>query len=173
MRKLILPFAVITLLLAGVACSSRVNNAAYKDSVKNALDQADLKGVTVAEDVDKNTITLGGKLHSEDAKQQAGQVAQSAAGNRIIANEISVEPVGNEADARKIESSVDDAIEKNYKAALISNGLDKQDINFDSKNGVLTLKGKVKNTQQRQVAEQVASSVPNVGQVVNEIEVRR
>jgi hyperosmotically inducible periplasmic protein len=173
MRKLILPFAVITLLLAGVAYSSRVNNAAYKDSVKNALDQADLKGVTVAEDVDKNTITLGGKLHSEDAKQQAGQVAQSAAGNRIIANEISVEPVGNEADARKIESSVDDAIEKNYKAALISNGLDKQDINFDSKNGVLTLKGKVKNTQQRQVAEQVASSVPNVGQVVNEIEVRR
>jgi hyperosmotically inducible periplasmic protein len=173
MRKLILPLAVITLLLAGVACSSRVNNAAYKDSVKNALDQADLKGVTVAEDVDKNTITLGGKLHSEDAKQQAGQVAQSAAGNRIIANEISVEPVGNEADARKIESSVDDAIEKNYKAALISNGLDKQDINFDSKNGVLTLKGKVKNTQQRQVAEQVASSVPNVGQVVNEIEVRR
>ena len=173
MRKLILPLAVITLLLAGVACSSRVNNAAYKDSVKNALDQADLKGVTVAEDVDKNTITLGGKLHSEDAKQQAGQVAQSAAGNRIIANEISVEPVGNEADARKIESSVDDAIEKNYKAALISNGLDKQDINFDSKNGVLTLKGIVKNTQQRQVAEQVASSVPNVGQVVNEIEVRR
>jgi osmotically-inducible protein OsmY len=173
MKKLILPFAAIMLLLAGVACSSRANTAEYKDAVKNALDQADLKGVTVAEDVDKNTITLGGKLHSEDAKQQAGQVAQSAAGNRIIANEISVEPVGNEADARKIESNVDDAIEKNYKAALISKGLDKQNINFDSKNGVLTLKGKVKSMEQRQVAEQVASSVPNVGQVVNEIEVRR
>jgi osmotically-inducible protein OsmY len=173
MKKLILPFAALMLLFATVACSSRANNTAYKDSVKNGLDQADLKGVTVAEVVDKNTITLGGKLHSEDAKQQAGQVAQSAAGNRIIANEISVEPVGNEADARKIESNVDDAIEKNYKAALISKGLDKQDINFDSKNGVLTLKGKVKSMDQRQLAEQVASSVPNVGQVVNEIEVRR
>ena len=173
MKKLILPFAAVVLLCAGIACSSRANNTAYKDSVKNALEQADLKGVTVSEDVDKNTITLGGKLHSEEAKQQAGQVAQSAAGNRIIANEISIEPVGNEADARKIESNVDDAIESNYKAALISKGLDKQNINFDAKNGVLTLKGKVKSMEQRQLAEQVASSVPNVGQVVNEIQVRR
>src|SRR5689334_9729585 len=116
MKKLILPFAALVLLCVGIACSSRANNTAYKDSVKNALEQADLKGVTVSEEVDKNTITLGGKLHSEEAKQQAGQVAQSAAGNRIIANEISIEPVGNEADARKIESNVDDAIESNYKA---------------------------------------------------------
>ena len=173
MRRLVMPFAVIALLLTGVACSSRTDNANYKDNVQNALAQADLKGVTVSEDADKNTITLGGKLHSEDAKQQAGQVAQSAAGNRIIANEISVEPVGNESDARKIESNVDDAIEKNYKAAIISKGLDKQNIRFDSKNGVLTLKGKVKSMEQRQLAEQVASGVPEVGQVVNEIEVKR
>jgi osmotically-inducible protein OsmY len=38
---------------------------------------------------------------------------------------------------------------------------------------VLTLKGKVKSMQQRQVAEQVASNVPEVAQVVNEIEVKR
>ena len=173
MKRLGLLFAMMALMIAGVACSSRTNAANYKDSVRNALDQAELKSVTVDEDADKNTITLGGKLHSEDAKQQAGQVAQSAAGNRIIANEISVEPVGAESEARKIESNVDDAIEKNYKAALISKGLDKESINFDSKNGVLTLKGKVKSMQQRQLAEQVASNVPEVGQVVNEIEVRR
>jgi len=173
MKSLVMPFAVMALLVAGVACSQSTNNAKYKDSVKNALEQAELKDVTVAEDVDKNTITLGGTLHSNDAKQQAGQVAQSAAGSRVIANEISVEPVGNESDARKIESNVDDAIEKNYKAALISKGLGKQDINFGAKNGVLTLKGKVKNMQQRQLAEQVASNVPEVGQVVNEIEVKR
>jgi hyperosmotically inducible periplasmic protein len=173
MKRLGLWFAMMALMIAGVACSSRTNTANYKDTVRNALDQAELKAVTVDEDADKNTITLGGKLHSEDAKQQAGQVAQSAAGNRIIANEISVEPVGAESEARKIESNVDDAIEKNYKAALISKGLDKESINFDSKNGVLTLKGKVKSMQQRQLAEQVASNVPEVGQVVNEIEVRR
>ncbi|HZQ69057.1 MAG TPA: BON domain-containing protein [Terriglobales bacterium] len=173
MRALIVPSAVVLLLLASVACTQRANNASYGDAVKKALQQADLGDVTVNEDEAKNTITLGGKLHSEEAKQRAADVARTAAGNRIIANEISVEPVGVESKARKIEGNVDDAIESNYKAGLISNGLDKQGIRYNAKNGVLTLKGTVKSTAQRQQAEQVASSVPNVAQVVNEIQVRR
>lgn len=165
--------ASLLLLLGTFACTDRTNNTSYKDSVDKALQQADLKGVTVSENEDKNTITLGGKLHSEDAKNQAGQVAQSAAGSRIIANEISVEPVGAESEAKKIESNTDDGIESNYKAALISRGLDKQDISFDAKNGVLTLKGKVKNMKERQDAQELAKNIPNVAQVVNQIEVRR
>jgi hyperosmotically inducible protein len=163
---------LLVALVATVACSQR-QTVSYDDSVKKALEQADLKDVTVTEDRDKNTITLGGKLHSEDAKQQAGQIAQAAAGNRIIVNQISVEPVGNEAAAKKVESNVDDGIENNYKAALISKGLDKEHIRFDAKNGVLVLKGSVKTVNQRKEAEQVADNVPNVAQVVNEIQVRR
>jgi hyperosmotically inducible periplasmic protein len=173
MKSIAVLLAGILLLLSTVACSQRANDVSYKDSVKKALDQADLKDVSVDEDRDKNTITLSGKLHSQNAKQQAGEVAQAAGGSRIIANEISIEPVGAESQSKKIESNVDDAIEKNYKAMLISKGLDKQSIHFNAKNGVLTLKGKVKTSQQRQQAEQVASNVPNVAQVVNEIEVNR
>ena len=173
MKSIVVLFAGILLILSTVACSQRANDVSYKDNVKKALDQADLKDVSVDENRDKNTITLSGKLHSENAKQQAGEVAQAAAGSRIIANEISVEPVGAESQAKKIESNVDDAIEKNYKAMLISKGLDKQSIHFNANNGVLTLKGKVKTAEQRQQAEQVAANVPNVAQVVNEIEVNR
>lgn len=162
----------VVLLLSAVACT-RTQNTSYKDNVQKALEQADLKDVRVDEDKDKNTITLKGTLHSDEAKQRAGDIAQSAAGGRVIANEISVEPVGKESDARKIESNVDDAIEKNYKAALIANGLDKANIHFDAKNGVLTLKGRVKSPNQRQEAQKVAASVPNVAQVVNEIQVSR
>ena len=43
---------------------------AIKDSVTTALAQADLKDVSVSEDADKNTVTLGGTLHSNEAKQQ-------------------------------------------------------------------------------------------------------
>src|SRR5207237_2139809 len=114
-----------------------------------------------------------GKLHPDDAKEHAAHVAQEAAAGRIIVNEISIEPVGQEADARKIESNVDDAIEKNYKAALISNGLNKQSIHFSAKNGVITLKGRVKSKDQRQEAEKIAASVPNVAQVVNELNISR
>jgi osmotically-inducible protein OsmY len=167
---------VIPLLLAGLglACSSRTtNDISYKDNVQKALEQADLKDVTVSEDRDKNTITLGGTLHSDDAKRNAGQVAQAAAGSRVIANEISVQPVGAQSEAKDMASNLDGAIEKNYKAALIAKGLDKQHIRFDAKNGVLTLKGSVNSAPQRQEAQQLAQAVPNVQQVLNQIDVKR
>jgi osmotically-inducible protein OsmY len=167
--------AVIPVLLIGLACSSQrtANDISYKDQVQKALEQADLKDVSVSEDRDKNTITLGGKVHSENAKREAGRVAQSAAGNRIVANEVSIEPVGAESEAKDIASNLDDGIENNYKAILIAKGLDKEHIRFDAKNGVLTLKGSVKTVPQRQQAQQLAQTVPNVQQVLNEIEVKR
>jgi hyperosmotically inducible periplasmic protein len=162
----------VSLMLATGACT-RQGQTSYKDSVKTALEQADLKDVTVSEDENKNTLTLGGKLHSEDAKQKAAEVAKANAGSRIVVNEISVQPVGQESEARSINSNLDDGIENNYKAALVSKGLDKQSIRFDVKNGVLTLKGHVKTISQRKEAQQLAQNVPNVHQVVNEIAVSR
>jgi osmotically-inducible protein OsmY len=112
-------------------------------------------------------------VHSTDAKQRAEDVAKSAAAGRVVANEVSVRPVNQEGEARQIASNVDSGIESNYKAALIANGLDKQHIRFDSKNAVLTLKGRVKNAELKQQAQQVAQSVPNVQQVINELQVNR
>jgi osmotically-inducible protein OsmY len=171
MKATAVAFAAILLMLFTVSCSR--NEVSNGDAVKRAMEQADLKDVTVDENRDKRTITLGGKVHSDDAKQRAGQVAQAAAGNETIANEISVEPVGNESDSRKIESNLDDGIESNYKAALIASGLDKQDISYKAKNGVLTLKGSCKTSGERQEAAQLASKVPHVTQVVNTIQVKR
>lgn len=166
---------MIPLLLAGLglACSSQRSNVSYKDNVQKALEQADLKDVTVSEDRDKNTITLGGTVHSDDAKQRAGDVARTAAGDRVVANEIGVQPTDAESEAKSMASNTDDAIEKNYKAALISKGLDKQHIRFDAKNGVLTLKGSVKSAPLREEAQILARDVPNVHQVLNEIDVKR
>jgi osmotically-inducible protein OsmY len=165
-----------TLVLAlglGVACTSKqTDSISYSDGVKKALEQSELTDVSVSEDRDKNTVTLGGTVHSDDAKMKAADIAKASAGNRIVVNEVSVQPVGVESEAKSIASNEDSAIEKNYKAALISSGLDKQDIDFGAKNGVLTLKGSVKTVAQRQEAQQVASSVPNVQQVLNQIDVK-
>ena len=172
MRSIQLTFAMALVLLLGIACSNRANTTSLKDNVKKSLEQADLRDVNVAEDTDKNTITLSGDVHSENAKQQAGEIAQAAAGSRVVANEIRVEPVGAESQARSIASNVDDAIEKNYKAALTSKVLDKH-VRFNAKNGVLTLKGNVKSPQERQQAQEIAANIPNVQQVLNEIQVNR
>lgn len=173
MKSLILTSAASAALFLCIACSSSADKVAYKDTVKKALEQAELTDVSVAEDREKNTLTLGGTVHSDDAKAKAADVAKASAGNRVVVNEVSVQPVGAESDAKSIASNVDAGIEKNYKAALISNGLDKQHIDFDAKNGVLTLKGNVRTVAQRQEAQQLAASVPNVQQVLNQIDVKR
>jgi hyperosmotically inducible periplasmic protein len=165
-------FFVLAAVLLSVACSHR-DNVAYKDDVKKALEQAELKDVTVTEDKDKNTITLAGTVHSDGAKAKAADVAKEAANTRIIANEISVQPVGSESEAKDVASNLDEAIEKNYKAALISSGLDKQHIRFKAKNGVVSLTGSVKNANERRQADRLAARIPNVQQVLNQIEVRR
>jgi hyperosmotically inducible protein len=172
--------AVLAVLLIGLACSdtkSSVNangpNDSYKDQVETALKQAELTDVTVSEDADKNTITLGGKVHTQAAKEKATETAQAAAGGRNVVNEISVEPAGAESASKSMESNLDTAIEKNYKAELIAKGLDKQHIRYDAKNGALTLKGSVKTEGEKKEAEQLARNVPNVQQVENQIEVKR
>lgn len=161
-------------LLAGVsACSKqRANTPSVKENVERALDQAGLKSVKVSEDRDKGVVTLQGSVDSTEQKKQAEDVAKPAAGGLIVANEVSIEPPGLAGNARKIESNLDTGIEKDYRAAVIANHLDKQHIRFDAKNGVLTLKGDVDSMQQREAAEQIAAKTPNVTQVVNELQVK-
>ena len=180
--KAIAGLAVIPFLLLALGCSSQRSansnprndtNASYKQPVEQALQQADLEGIDVSEDRDKNTITLSGTLHNEQDKAKAEQVAQGAASERTIVNQISVLPVGAESQAKSVQSNRDTAIKKNYKAALIAKGLDKQHIRFDAKNGVLTLKGSVRTSPQKNEAQQLARNVPNVQQVVDEIAVER
>ena len=171
MANKLLSALLTTLLLVAVGCT-KANEVSYKDAVVKALEQADLKDVSVSEDKDKNTITLGGTLHSEDAKLRAADVTKTAAPGRIVANEVSVQPVGFESQAKDIASNLDGAVEKEYKAVLIAHGLDKQDISFDAKNGVLTLKGHVKTDEQKRDAGQLAQSIAHVQQVINQIKVK-
>jgi|SRR5882724_8095570 len=166
--------ALALMLGLGIGCTSHAtDNVSYSDGVKKALQQAELTDVSVSEDRDKNTVTLSGTVHSDDAKMKAADVAKAVAGNRIVVNEVSVQPVGGESDAKNIASNEDSAIEKNYKAALIAKGLNKQDIDYSVKNGVLTLKGSVKTEQEKHDAQLIATNIPNVQQVLDQIDVKR
>jgi osmotically-inducible protein OsmY len=164
-------FFLLALAIFMAACSH--HDVSYKDDIKKALEQAELKDVTVSEDQDKNTITLRGTLHSDDAKAKATDIAKASGSTRIIANEISVQPVGSESQAKDVSSNLDDGIEKNYRAALISSGLDKQHVTFNAKNGLLILTRTVHSSTDMQHAEKLASGIPNVQQVLNQIGVRR
>jgi osmotically-inducible protein OsmY len=160
-------FLVFTL---SVGCSRKES---VQENVLRALDQAGLKKVEVKEDRDKHLVRLGGRVGTPEDKNRAETVARGAAPGWTMANEISVEPVGLESEAKTIQSETDKAIERGYKAALVANQLDKQRIEYGAKNGALTLKGTVDSIEQRNKAEQIAAKTPYVQQVINQIEVKQ
>lgn len=172
--RMIAAVAAVTWMIVILGCSSqRANTPSYKDAVKQSLASGGFKDVTVNEDRDKGVITLGGKVISSDEKAKVEELAKSAAPGMVVANQVSIEPPGYEKEARNIESNLDKGIQDNFKAALIGNRLEDQHINYEAKNGVLTLTGEVETPRQRAQAEKLAGTIPNVEQIVNKLQIRR
>jgi hyperosmotically inducible periplasmic protein len=174
MKSLKLFNSMMVLLLSG--CLSACSNAPTKspdvsDNIRKALDQANLKDVSVSQDRDKGVVTLAGSTASDSDKAQAESIARSIAGSQVVANEIAVRPPNDASIAKKVDSDVDHAIEKNLHAVLVKNRLDHA-VQYDVKNGVVTLSGTVNSPSKRAEVEKMATKVPNVQQVVNELQVK-
>lgn len=165
--------AFISLFLI-VACNQANKHADVKDAVNSALNSNGLGNVSVSQDRDKGVLTLTGDVPSDDKKAQAEGVAKGAAPDYIVANELAVRPPNaDNSQMKAVGSSLDDGIEDNFKAALKAHkNLDDQSIHYDAKNGTLMLKGSVKTAAQKSEAMTLAKNVPNVQQVVNELEVK-
>jgi osmotically-inducible protein OsmY len=173
MKNLRLSAALLVLVAIGVlaGCSGITKSPDVSGSIRKSLDQAGFKDVSVSQDRDKGVVTLGGKVTSENDKSQAEALAKSLAGSQVVANQIAVIPVGVESDAKTVNSDLDDGIEKNLDAALIQNKMH-DNVKYAVKSGVVTLTGEVSSQNKRDLAEQVATSVPNVKQVVNDLQVK-
>ena len=164
---------LVTLAIAAtLACSDRAAKAPDVSSdIRNALNQAGLNDVSVSQDRDKNVVTLTGNVGTDDDKARAESIAKSIAGNQVVSNEIGVRPNGDASTAKKVDSALDSGIDKNLEAMLVQHRL-KNDVKYDVTNGVVTLKGDVPSQAQRASVEKMAQEVPNVKQVVNELEVK-
>ena len=165
------PIMATFLLASMLGCSSTPKSPQVSDRIRTSLRQAGLQDVSVSQDVDKGVVTLSGNVASEADKAQAEAMAKSIAGEQVVSDQIAVRPPGDENTAKKIDSALDEGIEKNLDAVLIQRKLEK-DVKYDVKNGVVTLKGEVRSQATRDVVEKLARTVPNVQQVVNELQVK-
>jgi hyperosmotically inducible protein len=165
--------ACLTMIVAGVlaGCSQTVKAPDVSGSIRSALDQAGLKKVSITQDRDKGVVTLGGHVGADADKARAEDLAKSLAGGEVVADEIAVLPLGAESDARTMNSDLDKGIEQNLDAALILNKLHDA-VKYAVKSGVVTLTGEVDSQSKRRQAATVAGAVPNVQQVVNELQVK-
>ena len=156
---------------ATVACSDNSKAPDVANDVRHALDQAGLNDVSVSQDRDKGVVTLSGNVRSPDDKGRAESIAKSVAGNEVVSDEIAVRPNGDESTAKKVDSDLDSGIDKNLDAMLVQHRL-KDNVRYHVSNGVVTLKGNVPSQNQRAKVQELAKQVPNVKQVVNELEVK-
>jgi len=163
------PAVVVFGMLAG--CSQTVKTPDVAGNIRTGLDQAGLKNVSVTQDRDKGVVTLGGHVSGDNDKAQAEALAKSFAGGEVVADQIAVLPVGNESDARTMNTDLDRGIEQNLDAALIQGKL-RDGVQYAVKNSVVTLSGQVDSQSKRRDVAKVAGSVPNVQQVVNELQVK-
>jgi hyperosmotically inducible protein len=170
--KLFLTFLTLLALAGMLGCSgASAKSPDVSDSIRTSLDQAGLKDVSVSQDRDKGIVTLGGQVATDNDKFRAESVAKSLAGVQVVADEIAVIPVGGEKAAKAVSSDLDQGIEKNLDAALIQNRLH-DNVQYDVKSGVVTLTGDVNSEDTRSRAQKVAAGVPNVQQVVNDLQVK-
>ena len=170
--KLLLP--LLTLLVLGnmMGCSrASAKSPDVSNSIRKSLDQAGLKDVSMSQDRDKGIVTLGGQVASESDKAQAESLARSFSGAQVVANQIAVIPMGGEKAAKAVNSDLDRGIENNLDAALIQNKMH-DNVKYEVKSGVVTLTGEVNSEAMRSSAERVAAGVPNVQQVVNDLQVK-
>jgi osmotically-inducible protein OsmY len=164
---------LLTVAMVSAGCMSS-NHPDVKLAVYNALDQHDLRSVTVSEDRRAGVITLSGIVGANDRKQRAEQLAQQTAPGYSIVDRIRVDVtgIGGEERAAIQTAQLDSSIEDRYKARLASNpALRNQKIEYSAYNGTLTLKGSVRNARERKEAEDLAKRVPQVHSVVNQIHI--
>ena len=162
--------AIATLSLT-LGCSSASKAPDVQATIEDAIKQAGIKNVSVAQDRDKGVITLKGSVPTDSEKQQASSIAKSFAGSQVVGNEIAVLPPGQESLTKSINSDLDEAIGKNLNAALLEARM-KDHVKYDVKVGVVTLTGEVNSQAERAEAQRIASGIPNVQQVVNKLDVK-
>lgn len=164
--------AIFVIGTIALGCSTgSTKSPAVSDNIRKDLDQAHLGDVSVGQDRDKGVVTLGGHVGSDLEKSQAETIAKTDAAGQVVADEVAVIPPVGDRKTETVNSDLDQGIKKNLDAALIQSKLD-MGVKYDVKNGVVTLKGDVNSQTKRSRVETIASNVPNVQQVVNELGVK-
>ncbi len=127
--------------------------------------------------VDGGVVRLTGAVESQIDKDLAEQIAESVDGVAKVQNDLTVKPGARDeaarSEGRSFGARVDDATTTaRVKIALLANdstsGLS---IHVDTQNGMVSLRGDVASSQEKQLAEKIARNTEGVQKVENQLRV--
>jgi hyperosmotically inducible periplasmic protein len=157
----------IAALASAVACGPKERD--YETMTKTALSRAGIENIKADYDSKTKIVHLSGNVPTAGDRDRAGEVAtQAVAPYAQVANEVTVE--GRDA---KTADDLDSGLSTRLENLVDQDkSLEKTDVDFDVKNGVVTIKGNVQTAAQKTQVEKLARSQPGVKEVVNSLEVK-
>ncbi|MEW6127580.1 MAG: BON domain-containing protein [Acidobacteriota bacterium] len=172
---------------------AQISDADLERAIEDKFDaDAQIKNtnIDVDADVDTNSVTLSGTVDSQELRLKAVELAKSSHAGLIINDKIDVKPreVSREGytddmakrDRERAKSSGDSIGDNLEDAWLYTKVMAKligdkdtpgRKINVDVKNQVVTLRGTVDSTEQKQEAERIAKATDGVKSVNNQLKV--
>jgi len=133
-----------------------------------------LNNFTIDSEFDRGSVLLTGTVRSDVDRDLAEQIALDVDGVKEVDNQLRV--VNDEPDRDNTDtfsSRVEDStLTAEVKIKLLANGnTEGLDINVDTSQRVVTLKGNVASAEKKQLAEKIAANVDGVREVNNELSV--
>ena len=128
----------------------------------------DVSAFNVDVDTNEGVVRLSGTVKHAEARTEAAKLARETEGVKRVINDIKISEEGRGAGDRLSDTEITTKI----KAKITGNGdLNPFNINVDTKDGVVTLRGAVKTMEAKQAAERIARDTQGVKSVQNMLEV--
>jgi hyperosmotically inducible protein len=148
---------------------SSSGDAATTRKVKTALGLSKrLAGFDIDASTNNGSVTLSGRVPSEDAKSLAGEIARDTPGVTDVKNDIAVEP-GAQPSSESVHIEDLEIRVAILEALSHSRELGGKNIDVKVDNRTVTLSGTVETPAQRNGAEQIARAVDGVAGVTNNL----
>ncbi len=168
MRTRLMGVGLAALLGLTVACGTDRNEPDINSMANDALRQEGIEDVRVDHDQDSRVVHLRGTVENEQVRQRAESAVQRAVGATTrIANEVVVE--GREEMVDALDSRIKDRLDTLLDAHPV---LKDRDVDFEVNGGVVTIKGDVRTSAEREQAEQMVRSAGESKDIVNALEVK-
>lgn len=130
------------------------------------------QGLAANVDTKSGNVTLNGTANSSEAKEMASLLASNTHGVNAVQNNLKVEKTkGKPEKASKEKSDMGQSISDTWITTKVkstmaySSNLDSSDISVDTKNGLVTLSGKVNSGAEHALAVELAKNVKGVKNV--------
>ena len=149
----------------GVACHQAPDT---KNTLRKALDQANMHQVDVKVDDNERIVHLKGTVASMSERSRAEEVADAVVGTsgRVL-NELTVKGLND-----TTADDLDGAIRKNLDRMIDNDPTLKQrDINFEVTTGMVAIKGEVRSASEKNRVGEMTKAAPGVKDVANGLKI--